>query len=29
MIEIEKIQEYYKDDMLLFSNHALERIRLS
>ena len=27
MIEIEKIQEYYKDDMVLFSNHALERIR--
>ncbi len=27
MIELEKIQEYYKDDMVLFSNHALERIR--
>ena len=27
MIDIEKIREYYKEDMILFSNHALERIR--
>ena len=27
MIDIKNIQEYCKNDMLLFSNHALERIR--
>lgn len=27
MIEIESIREYWKNDMILFSNHALERIR--
>lgn len=27
MITIENIQSYYQDDRILFSNHALERIR--
>ena len=27
MIDINRIREYYKDDMILFSGHALERIR--
>lgn len=27
MIQIEQIREYYDRDMILFTNHALERIR--
>ncbi len=27
MIDINKIREYYENDMVLFSNHALERLR--